>query len=86
MKKTIKTIGITGAITILLCGAYLLGTTQVKTITIEKEMEVVPDEYIPPVEELRNNFVDMRKVVDFKATEKGLLLYLSDGSGYYLER
>lgn len=50
MRKSIKTIGTIGAMIILLCGAYLLGTTQAKTITVEKEVEkraeVVPNGYI----------------------------------------
>ena len=37
-------------------------------------------------EDFKNNFVDMRQVVDFSATEYGLQLYFEDGTGYYLER
>lgn len=37
-------------------------------------------------EDFRNNFIDMRKVVDFSASEHGLQLYLEDGSGYFWER
>lgn len=33
----------------------------------------------------RENFVDMRNVVDFSATESGLQLYFEDGTGYYIE-
>lgn len=91
MKKSIKTIGTIGALTILLCGAYLLGTTQAETVTVEKKVvktvEVVPDGYIDTTtEEFRNNFVDMRQVTDYTATDEGLQLYLLDGSGYYWER
>lgn len=62
-----KTIGIIGAMTILLYGAYLLGTTQAKTITVEKEVEkraeVVPDGYIAlekciPLEDVACYFID----------------------------
>lgn len=91
MRKSIKTIGVIGMMAILLCGAYLLGTTQVKTITVEKEVEkrveVVPDGYIDSISnEFYNNYVDMRQVTDFDTTENGLQLYLSDGNGYYWER
>ncbi len=146
MRKSIKTIGIVATMGIMLVCAYLLGTTQAKTITevqtaaeikeIEKPVEVVPDGYIPldeciPLEdvacyyfingygypcfelkdignqldnpnnrsyadimesldnttdEYRNNFVDMRQVTEFEATENGLQLYFEDGSGYYWER
>lgn len=37
-------------------------------------------------EEFQNNFVDMRKVTDYSATDTGLYIYLKDGSGYYWER
>lgn len=91
MRKSIKTIGVIGTMTILLCGAYYLGTTQAKTITVEKEVEkcieVVPDGYVDTAsDDFNNNYVDMRQVMDFDATENGLQLYLSDGSGYYWER
>lgn len=36
-------------------------------------------------EERKKNFVDMRMVVDFDATENGLQLYFADGTGYYIE-
>lgn len=34
----------------------------------------------------KENYLDMETVVDFNATETGLMLYTSDGSGYYWER
>lgn len=37
-------------------------------------------------EEFQNNFIDMRKVTDYSATNTGLYIYLEDGSGYYWER
>ena len=37
-------------------------------------------------EEFQNNFVDMRKVTDYSATDTGLYIYLEDGTGYYWER
>lgn len=47
----------------------------------EDIMNDLPDE----TEDFRNNFVDMRSVVDFNATENGLQLYFEDGTGYYIE-
>ena len=35
--------------------------------------------------EYKNNYIDMRRVINFKVTENGLMLYLEDGSGYYWE-
>ena len=86
-----KRIGTIATVTILLLFAYLLGTTKAETITevktVEKVVEIVPDGYIDMrTEEFYNNYVDMREVVNFEATETGLSLYLEDGSGYYWER
>ena len=91
MRKSITTIGAIGTNTILLCGAYYLGTTQAKTITVEKEVEkcidVIPDGYVDTAsDDFNNNYVDMRQVTHSDATEIGLQLYLSDGSGSYRER
>lgn len=67
MKRTIKTIATIGAMTILLSGAYLLGTTQAKIVTVEKEVEkrieVVPDGYIAldkciPLEDIACYFIN----------------------------
>ena len=91
MKRTLKTIATIGTMTILLCGAYLLGTTQADTVTvekvIEKTVEVVPDGYVDTnTYDFYNNYVDMREVIDFDATDTGLIIYISDGSSYYWER
>lgn len=34
----------------------------------------------------KENYLNMETVVDYAATETGLMLYTSDGSGYYWER
>lgn len=34
----------------------------------------------------REKYLDMETIVDFDATETGLMLYTQDGSGYYWER
>lgn len=81
MKKSIKTIGIIAAIGIMLVCAYLLGATQARTD------ETVPDTYIDMNSpDFYDNYVDMRQVTDFISNDKGLQLYLLDGSGYYWER
>lgn len=87
MKRTVKTIGVIAIMGIMLTGAYLLGTTQANTITLEKIIEVVPDGYIDSTsEEFYNNFVDMRSVTDFETDGNGLQLYCNDGSCYYWEK
>lgn len=77
---------------IMLVCAYQLGTTQTETITatevkeVEKAVEIIPDGYIDTdSEEFYDNFVDMQQVIDFTATESGLMIYLNDGSSYYWE-
>lgn len=76
----------------ILCGIYgfFLGTTQVPIETKAYEVrEVIPEGYIKfedIIDEIHDNYVDMRRVVDFEVSEDSLQLYLSDGSGYYLER
>lgn len=81
MKKKIKTTVIIVTMGIMLVCAYLLGTTQTKTV------ETVPDSYIDTSSyDFYNNYVDMRQVTDFISNDEGLQLYLLDGSGYYCER
>lgn len=81
MKKTIKTTIIIVTMGIMLVCAYLLGTTQTKTV------ETVPDNYVDTSSyDFYNNYVDMRQVTDFVSNDEGLQLYLLDGSGYYWER
>lgn len=96
MKKSIRVIATITTIGIMLVCAYLLGTTQTKTITevktvtevteTEKLIEVVPDGYIDAQSvEFQENFIDMRTVVDYEVNEDGLQLYFADGTGYWLE-
>ena len=90
MKRIVKAIGTIATMGIMV-SAYWLGTTQAETITevktVEKVVEVVPSGYIDTTsDEFYNNFVDMRQVTDYTATNDGLQLYLEDGNGYYWER
>ena len=92
MKRTVKTIGIIAAMGIMLViavASFYLGTTQAETITdVQTVTEiVVPDGYIDTTaNDFYNNFLDMRLVADYAATESGLMIYLDDGNGYYWER
>ena len=62
-------------------------STQSKTITVTETLEVIPDGYINTnSEEFYNNYVNMNDVVDFEATDAGLMLHFSDGTGYWWER
>lgn len=67
MTKSIKRSGTIGAMAILLCGAYWLGTTQAETMTavqtVTKIKEVIPDNYIPldeciPLEDVACYYID----------------------------
>lgn len=73
MKRTLKTIGVITIMGTMLIGAYLLGTTKARDMDSTSE-------------EFKNNYVDMRNVVEFKTDGNGLQLYYNDGSGYYWER
>lgn len=93
MKKSVKTIETIALMGIMIILAYWPGTMQTETVTeiqtvteteiveVEKIIEVVPDGYMDVTsEDFINNFVDMRTVVDFSATEYGLQLYFEDGT------
>lgn len=83
-----KEITFIAIIEVLTLGAFFTGSfcapkTEIRTETVE----TIPDGYVDTrSEEFLNNYVDMRQVVDFTASENGLQLYMSDGSGYYWER
>lgn len=80
MKKKVLEIILISAISVC---SFMLG--EHKT---EKEMvRASSDRYIDTTtDEFFNNYIDMRKVVDFKATEDGLHLYTNDENEYYWER
>ena len=55
--------------------------------TVTETLEVIPDGYINTnSEEFYNNYVNMNDVVDFDATDAGLMLHMKDGTGYWWER
>ena len=88
MKKKILTITL---FAVVAAGSFLLGIThaktEVKTIEVERIVEVIPNGYIDTTtDDFFNNYVDMRTVVNFEASENGLQLYTNDGNGYYWER
>ena len=58
---------------------YMLGASQ-------REIEI-PSNYIDMnSEEFYNNFIDMREVWDFRATEDSFFLCLRNGDGYFWTR
>ena len=83
-----KEITFIAIIEVLTLGAFFTGSfcapkTEIRTETVE----TIPDGYVDTrSEEFLNSYVDMRQVVDFTASENGLQLYMSDGSGYYWEK
>lgn len=83
--KRIAYIAVTTALTLgaFFTGSFCAPKTEIRTETVE----TIPDGYVDTrSEEFLNNYVDMRQVTDFTASENGLQLYMSDGSGYYWER
>lgn len=80
MTKSIKRSGTIGAMAILLCGAYWLGTTQAETMTavqtVTKIKEVIPDNYIPldeciPLEDVACYFIDGHDYPCFELKDVG---------------
>lgn len=88
MKKKILTIALFAVTAV---SSFMLGTTQakteVKTVEVEKIVEVIPNGYIDTtIDDFFNNYIDMKTVTDFETNENGLQLYTNDGNGYYWER
>jgi len=50
---------------------------------IDSDNKIISSEY---AQHFDDNYIDMDTVIEFDITEYGLMLYLSDGSGYYWER
>lgn len=38
------------------------------------------------IEDFHNDYINMNDIVDFEATETGLMIYTSSGDSYYWER
>ena len=74
MKKKILGLVI---ISVVAVSSFMLGASQARKET------VVPEQYVDTtLYEFYNNYIDMREVIDFKATENKLYLYTRDGSEY----
>ena len=57
------------------------------TETVTETLEVIPDGYINTnSEEFYNNYVNMNDVIGYEATDAGLMLHFSDGTGYWWEK
>ena len=80
MKKKILTAVM---VSVVAASSFMLGANQTK-----KEMEeTISKQYVnTTLYEFYNNYIDMREVTDFKATETELYLYTSDGSEYSWNR
>lgn len=89
MKKSIKAIGIIANMGIMIVCAYLLGTMQTESHTIQEVQQTasVYDRYVVlDAAVFQENYIDMREVIGFEASGDGLQLYLKVGSGYWIER
>ena len=80
MKKKILVIA---AMLVVAVNSYVLGANQTK-----KEMEeTISKQYVnTTLYEFYNNYIDMREIIDYKATESELYLYTRDGSEYSWNR
>lgn len=78
MKKKILTVVMVSVVAV---SSFMLGVSRTR-----KEV-VIPEQYVnTTLYEFYNNYVDMREVVDYKATESELYLYTRDGSEYSWNR
>ena len=89
MKKSIEKIGIIAVMGIMLIGAYLLGTTETKTVikteTITKE--VIPDGYIAienciPLEDIAGWYYDKYDYLTFSSKDTTRPLNSFHGKSY----
>ena len=76
MERMIKLLGMVAIIGVMLFAGFTLGRYSASASA-----------YVDTgSEEFQNNFIDMRKVTDYSATNTGLYIYLDDGSEYYWKR
>lgn len=76
MKRMIKLLGMVAIMGVILFAGFALGRYSAGSSAYVDTRS----------EEFQNNFVDMRKVTNYSATNTGLYIYLEDGAGYYWER
>ena len=76
MERMIKLLGMVAIMGVMLFAGFTLGRYSASASAYVETGS----------EEIQNNFVDMRKVTDYSATDTGLYIYLEDGTGYYWER
>lgn len=89
MKKSIEKIGIIAVMGIMLIGAYLLGTTETKTIikTNTTTKEVIPDGYIAienciPLEDIAGWYYDKYDYLTFSLKDTTRQLNSFHGKSY----
>lgn len=76
MERMIKLLGMVAIMGVMLFAGFTLGRYSASASA-----------YVDTgSEEFQNNFIDMRKVTDYSATNTGLYIYLEDGSEYYWKR
>lgn len=89
MKKRIIYVLITAVIS---SATFLIGTTQTRPQTstagtVKEIIKEIPEGYInTKTQNFINNYIDMREISDFTATETGLTIYLKNGNYYHWER
>lgn len=95
MKKSVKIIGTIAAIIIISVCSYIAGTTQAKTKTdmtiitktVTKEVEVIPDNYIPldkciPLDDVCGWYYDKYDYICFELEDIGKQLDNPNGKSY----
>ena len=84
MKKSVNifgVIGVIGVITLLLGGAYYLGTTQSKTIVEKEIVEEIPEGYVNTYSQgFKENYIDTNSIESVLETKDGFQICANDGN------
>ena len=81
MKKLVKTFGIIGVITLLLSGAYYLGTTQSKTVVVNEVVEEIPEGYINIYsQDFKEKYINTESIESVIETKDGFKISANDGN------
>lgn len=87
MKKSIKKIGIIAIMVTMSVCSYMVGTTQTKTETVIKEIEVIPQNYISldnciPLDDVCGWYYDKYDYICFELGDIGKQLDNPNGKSY----
>lgn len=86
MKKLVKIFGIIGAMTLLLCGAYYLGTTQAKTVVEKEVVKEIPKGYVDTYsQDFKENYIATNSIESVIETKDGFQICANDGNVFFFD-